>query len=125
MSNGDSVRNCSGTECGYAAFSGEVACVAGGNYFTAYMLNAKESNFHDATLIKATSDINGMLAKIEIPDGKTLAMLHTPYGSMLAWVRHDLPVPTDAVTGDSPKKDHIEALGLIDPPLRESPEQGA
>jgi hypothetical protein len=125
MSNGDSVRDCSGSDCGYAAFSGEIACVAGDNYFNASLLNAKESNFNDAVLIKATSDVNEILAKIEIPDGKTLALLHTPYGSMLAWVRHDLTVPSDAVTRDSPKEDHKKALGLIDPPPRQPQEQGA
>jgi hypothetical protein len=118
MSIGENIRDCSGKTCGYAAFSGELACVDGGNYFNAEMLRAKESNFHDAALAKATSQINEVLASIDIPEGKTLAMLHTPYGSMLAWVRHDLKVPEDAVTVDSAKEDHFAALGLIDPPQR-------
>ena len=113
-------RDCSGKTCGYAAFAGELGCVDGGNYFHAEMLRAKESNFHDAALAKATSQINEVLASIEIPDdGRTLALLHTPYGSMLAWVRHDLKIPGDAVTGESPKEDHYAALGLIDAPKRD------
>jgi len=119
MSIGESVTDCSGRRCGYAAFSGELGCVDGGNYFNAEMLRAKESNFHDAALAKATGQINEILGSIEIPEGKTLALLHTPYGSMLAWVRHDLEIPEDAVTVDSPKEDHAAALGLIDPPKRD------
>jgi hypothetical protein len=120
MSIGESIRDCSGKTCGYAAFSGEIGCVDGGNYFHAEMLRAKESNFHDAALAKATSQINEILASIDVPeDGRALALLHTPYGSMLAWVRHDLKIPDDAVTADSPKEAHYAELGLIDPPKRD------
>lgn len=120
MSIGEGSRDCSGKTCGYAAFDGELGCVDGGNYFVAKMLNANKSKFHDAALAEATSKINEVLSSIEDPkDGRTLAMLHTPYGSMLAWVRHDLEVPKYAVTGENPKEDHRAALGLIDPPQRD------
>jgi hypothetical protein len=120
MSIGERSRDCSGKTCGYAAFDGELGCVDGGNYFNAKMLSAKESKFHDAALANATSKINEVLSSIEDPkDGRTLALLHTPYGSMLAWVRHDVKVPKNAVTCDSPKEDHLAALGLIDPPKRD------
>lgn len=131
MSIGDSGTDCSGRQCGYAAFATELGepelgCTDGGNYFYAQLLRAYESHFHDAALIKATSEINGVLNSIpEDENGRRLAFLHTPYGTMLAWIRHDLEIPKDAVRGDSPKEDHKRALGLIDPPPRESPEQGA
>lgn len=126
MSNGDSGIDCSGRECGYAAFDGEVGCMPGGNYFYAGMLRAVESNFHDSTLVEVTSKINEILAPLAKDAGdRKLAFLHTPYGTMLAWIRHDLEIPDYAVNADSPKEDHKKALGLIHPPERESPKQGA
>lgn len=124
MSNGDIGMDCSGRQCGYGAFDGEIGCTDGGNYFYAEMLRAEESNFHDADLVKVTSQINELLRSIpEDKNGRRLAFLHTPYGTMLAWIRHDLEIPDYAVTGISPKEDHIKALGLIDPPARESQER--
>lgn len=120
MSTGDIGMDCSGKQCGYAAFSGELGCTDGGNYFYAGLLRANESNFHDAALVKVTSEINAILGSVpEDENGRRLAFLHTPFGTMLAWIRHDLEIPKDAVRGDSPKEDHIKALGLIDPPQRD------
>lgn len=113
-------RDCGGKQCGYAAFDGELGCTDGGNYFYAEMLQAKESKFHDASLVDATNQINKILDSIgEDKEGRRLAFLHTPFGTMLAWIRHDLKIPEDAVTIDSSREDLISALGLIDPPMRE------
>lgn len=125
MSSGESGMDCSGRECGYAAFDGELGCMPGGNYFYAEMLKASESNFHDSDLVKATEEINKILAPLEKKAGdRKLAFLHTPFGTMLAWIRHDLEIPKHAVNAESPKEDHIKALGLIDPPRREPQERG-
>lgn len=116
MSSEEFLRDCSGKTCGYAAFSGELGCTDGGNYFTAMLLRANESNFHDATLVKATAQINEILESIpKDENGRRLALLHTPIGTMLAWVRHDLPIPKDAVTAENSDEELIAALGLIQP----------
>ena len=113
-------RDCGGKQCGYAAFDGELGCTDGGNYFYAEMLSATPSNFHDDALVKATGQINEILASIpEDKNGRRLAFLHTPFGTMLAWIRHDLEIPKDAITAESPKEALISALGLIDPPKRD------
>lgn len=121
MASEEYLRDCGGKQCGYAAFSGEVGCTDGGSYFYAKMLEAVESDFHDAALVKATSQINEILASFpEVDDrGRRLSFLHTPFGTMLAWVSHNVEIPKDAVTIESPKDDHIKALGLIDPPRRD------
>jgi len=111
--------DCSGRQCGYGEFAGDLGCTDGGSCFHAGLLQAKESRFHDATLAKATSQINDILASIpEDSDGRQLSFLHTPYGTMLAWVRHDVEVPTNAVCADGSPEDVISSLGLIDPPKR-------
>ena len=121
MSSAEYLRDCSGKTCGYAAFSGDVGCTDGGNYFYAKMLQAEESKFHDAALVKATGQINEILGALPQEDerGRRLSFLHTPFGTMLAWVSHDVEIPKDAVTVNSPKEEHIKALGLIDPPTRD------
>ena len=125
MSNGDTGLDCGGKQCGYGAFDGELGCMPGGNYFYAGLLRANESNFHDSALVEATRRINDILAPLEKEAGnRKLAFLHTPFGTMLAWIRHDLEIPPYAVNQDSPKEDHIKALGLIDPPEREPDEKG-
>ncbi len=106
-----------GRQCGYAVFSGEVGCTDGGNYFWAQLEKAQETNFHDAALVRATGEINGILDSLSKEAGeRRLSFLQTPLGLMLAWVRHDLKIPEDAVTGASPKEDIIAALGLIGAP---------
>jgi len=118
MSTEEVSRDCgSGRQCGYAVFSGDVGCTDGGNYFWAEMLSAKESNFHDAALVKATGEINSILSSLSKDAGeRRLSFLQTPLGIMLAWVRHDLKIPEDAVTAESPAGDIIVALGLIREP---------
>lgn len=111
--------DCSGRQCGYAEFSGDLGCTDGGSCFHAQMLQAEESKFHDASLAKVTSQINDILNSVpEDEYGRQLSFLHTPFGTMLAWVRHDVNVPKDAITGDSAKEDLASSLRLIDPPQR-------
>ncbi|MDI1240494.1 MAG: hypothetical protein PSX80_01070 [bacterium] len=119
MSSLDVGMDCSGRQCGYGEFAGDLGCTDGGSCFHAEMLQAKESRFHDATLAKATSQINEIIASIpDDPDGRQLSFLHTPFGTMLAWVRHDVEVPEEAVRADSSPDQVISSLGLLDPPQR-------
>ena len=120
MSNIDIGMDCKGRECGYGEFSGDLGCTDGGSCFQAQMLKAEESKFHDASLAEVTSQINDILNSVpEDEDGRQLSFLHTPFGTMLAWVRHDVDVPKDAITGDSSKEDLLSSLRLIDPPQRD------
>ena len=120
MSNGDIGLDCSGRQCGYGESSGELGCTDGGSCFEARMLSAQESRFHDATLANATTRINGILDEIrEDAEGRQLSFLHTPFGTMLAWVRHDVEVPETAIKADSSKGRIISSLRLIDPPQRD------
>lgn len=115
MSNG-SGTDCSARTCGFGAF-GEVACTNGESCSMARMLAAKESNFHDADLQKASREIQAVLDSIPPdPKGRQLSFLHTQMGTMLAWVRHDIEVPKGAVMASSSNEDVIYALGLIDRP---------
>ncbi|MEO5860450.1 MAG: hypothetical protein ABIR33_16070 [Pyrinomonadaceae bacterium] len=119
MTSLDVGMDCSGRQCGYAEFAGDLGCTDGGSCFQAQMLRAKESKFHDATLAKASSQINEILASIpEDANGRQLSFLHTRFGTMLAWVRHDIEVPEDAVRADGSPDQVIPSLGLIDPPKR-------
>ena len=112
--------DCSGRQCGYGEFSGDLGCTDGSSCFHAGLLKASESKFHDAALAKATSQINEIIASVpKDASGRQLSFLHTPYGTMLAWVRHDVDVPKDAVKASSPKDQVAKSLGLIDPPLRD------
>ncbi len=120
MSSLDVGMDCSGRQCGYGEFEGDLGCTDGGSCFHAQMLTAEETKFHDAVLAKATSQINEVLSSIPVDsDGRQLSFLHTPFGTMLAWVRHDIKVPMTAVTCTSSKDDLICSLKLIDPPLRD------
>ncbi|MEQ1761888.1 MAG: hypothetical protein ABL984_01950 [Pyrinomonadaceae bacterium] len=120
MSNIDIGTDCSGRQCGYGEFDGDLGCTDGGSCFHAQMLQAKESRFHDATLAEATDQINRILASIgEDNEGRQLSFLHTRFGTMLAWVRHDIEVPKEAIRANSCQADVISSLGLIDPPARD------
>lgn len=120
MSTGEIGRDCGpGKQCGYAVFSEEVGCTDGGNYFWAQLLEAEVSTFHDGALAKATSEINAMLKSIQESDKRRLSFLNTPFGTMLAWVNHDVAIPDDAVTGDSKKEDIANALRLLGLPKAE------
>ena len=47
------------------------------------------------------------------PEGRTLSLLHTPFGTVLAWVKHGKPIAADAVTSANTDGEIAEALGLI------------
>lgn len=120
MSSIDVGMDCTGRSCGFAEVSGDLGCTAGSSCFHAQLLEADESNFHDATLAKATSKINDILSSIPNDDkGRQLSFLHTSCGTMLAWVRHDIDVPANSVCADSPRQELISSLGLINPPERD------
>ena len=77
------------------------------------MLDLNESPFHDAALVKASQEIQAILDTVR-PDayGRQLSFLHTQMGTVLAWVRHDIEVPADAVRAASPNDEVIKALGI-------------
>jgi hypothetical protein len=43
--------------------------------------------FHDEQLEQATLALNAMIAKMHPPEGQALAILNTPDGPFLAWVK--------------------------------------
>lgn len=114
MANGQILVDCSSRSCGFAEFSGELGCTDGGSCYHAKMSSLKESNFHDAALVKATEQIRQILEAIEPdPKGRQLSFLQTKVGTVLAWVRHDVEIPSDAVTENSPEDEIIRSLGII------------
>ncbi len=107
------VTDCRGRTCGFG-FHDDLGCTNGESCSAAHMLMANESSFHDAVLQKASSEIQAVLDSIPPdPDGRQLSFLSTQMGTMLAWVRHDIEVPPDAVTACSSNAEVIAALGLV------------
>lgn len=106
---------CSGKLCGFAAAGGDAGCDGGnGSCWSAYFIQAADSPFHPPALRDATARIKEILDPlVNGPDGRTLSFLHTPFGTLLAWVKHGEPVSADAVTSDSSDEEIAEALGLI------------
>lgn len=120
MSNKEIGMDCTGRQCGFRVFAGDMGCTDGASCFAAGLLEAQESKFHDATLAEATSKINSVLSAIPAdPSGRQLSFLQTKMGTMLAWVRHDVNVPEDAIKAIDSNVDVAKALGIIDPPQRE------
>jgi hypothetical protein len=114
MSNKEIGMNCVGRQCGFGAFAGELGCTDGGNCFEAGLLKANVSNFHDQTLVDASDKINSIISSIPAdPAGRQLSFIQTGMGTMLAWVRHDIDVPQDAVHGSASDDEVAEALGII------------
>lgn len=119
MSSKEIGMNCIGKQCGFGSFNGDLGCTDGGSCFEACLLPAQISTFHDATLAAATSKINDILSAIPAdPKGRQLSFLQTQMGTMLAWVRHDVDVPDDAVRATDDDATVTKALGLIDPPCK-------
>lgn len=113
------INPCRGRTCGYAVYGGDMGCDEGGSCFEAIMLEAKESSFHDADLKKATLEIKRILEPLQEKCGdRQLTFVQTKLGTLLAWVRHDIEVPADAVREDSSEEDTIKALGLLIPDSR-------
>lgn len=91
--------NCLGSACGYGAFDGDVGChTDDGSCWTARLVEAEESAFHDADLQQATAEITQILGKIKPKEGRKLSFVHTAEGTLLAWVRHGVKFPDHAVT---------------------------
>ena len=84
-----------------------------GNCSIVNILEAEHSDFHDSNLIAATAAIKEILADIP-PDanGRTLSLLQTNMGQLLAWVEHDGTSIEGAVTADSDDEAVIKALNL-------------
>jgi hypothetical protein len=108
-------ENCSGKQCGYGITKDAVGCSQGpGSCFTAAMLVATESEFHDKTLYDAAQQINAILNAIPAdPKGRKLSFLATQEGAMLAWVDHNMQIPPDAVKPDAPFETIAKALGVV------------
>jgi hypothetical protein len=111
------VKNpCSSSSCGWnlLASSKELGCSTGdGSCFSAELLLAADSSFFPKELQDATSDNNDMLSKISSPDPDVdLAFIQTPFGLMLAFVKHDAVVPMNAININSSEKEIAEGLGL-------------
>lgn len=113
MSNGDP-GDCGSPLCGYGATPNEVGCVAGdGSCWTARLIEAQPSPYHDEQLINATRQIRQTLRGLRAPEGKTLSFVHTPFGTLLAWVSHGVTATGAEVTNESPAEVIISTLGLI------------
>lgn len=106
--------NCSGRSCGFTAFAGGLGCDDGpGSCWTARMLDAETSSFHDQTLQDATRKIREVLESIpEDKEGRKLSFVHTTHGTILAWVHHGVKAPERSITIDSDPEEVAKALGL-------------
>ena len=104
---------CVGKSCGWNSFSSRLSCTSGdGSCLDAELVIADESSFHTAELVKATHEIREILTKIKHRHEHKLSFLNTPFGLMLAWVRHDIETPDDAITIESSSAEIAEALGV-------------
>lgn len=114
MANGVPENECVGLDCGFGETGGNLGCTSGGSCFAAKMLVAKKSKFHDQALFAATQKIRAALDEIQPDaDGRQLSFIHTKFGTMLAWVSHDIEVPEGAVRANSPDEAVKAALGLV------------
>ena len=106
---------CRGTNCGFGAFDEDgLGCDTGsGSCWSALMVEAEETSFHDAELQAATRKIQSILDGIG-PDkkGRQLSWVHTEDGTLLAWVDHQHPVPGHAVRFQHGKDKVRRALKL-------------
>jgi hypothetical protein len=80
----------------------------------ARLLSAKESVFHDRTLIDATRKIQAILDGIEPREGFMPSFLSTRMGIFLAWVEEGAGDPNKGVTAMDDDATVAAALGLID-----------
>ena len=112
MGNGVPIK-CSDGLCGWGA-KGDVGCDGGdGSCSLAFFVDAENSEFHPAELQRATAELKKILDPLlQGPDGRKLSLLRTPYGTMLAWVKHGQPHPEDAVTSASAPEAIAAELGI-------------
>lgn len=108
------MTGCTGRQCEYSIEGTNINCQNGsGGCFTAKMLVAKPSDFHDAQLVDASAQINKILDNIKPdPHGRKLSFLATNMGAMLAWVRHDIVPSPGGVTSANSDDEIAEALGV-------------
>ena len=103
--------------CGWGRSKRGMDCEAGGgSCFHAIMIEAEVSEFHDASLQNATSQMQAILSAIP-PDaeGRSLSFVHTQMGTILAWVSHGSGFGPDPVTYEDDDAAVIAALGLTPP----------
>lgn len=117
MGNGTLVNvPCSGKRCGWGKSGNRLGCQSGdGSCFSAMMLRAECSEFHDADMEAATLAINGILRALPAErNGRVPAFLLSEHGLLLAWVEHDVIFRSgeDVVTAESSGEEIIAALGL-------------
>ena len=110
-----------GSECGannpcnfFVTPDGWVSCEPGTNTCgIAELLEAETSGFHDANLAEATRKINEILGSIPPdPEGRKLSLLHTNFGSLLAWVEHGGAVSDPGIRPDADNATIAKALRL-------------
>ena len=106
--------DCFGKACGFGAFGGEIGCDTGsGSCWSAIMVSADTSSFHDEVLQKATKQIQEILEQIgEDPKGRKLSFVHSTHGTMLAWVNHGVTFPQGTITIDNDPDEVAKALGI-------------
>ena len=113
MGEEDFIGTCIGKSCGWNLFSRKLGCSTGnGSCFNAELVIADESSFHTDELVQATREIREILSSIKHRHEHKLSFLNTPFGLMLAWVRHDIETPDDAITIDGPPEAIAEGLGV-------------
>jgi hypothetical protein len=104
------------TQCSYVIKpDGSAACEPGTSTCSpAELLEAELSGFHDANLAEATRRIIEILEGIPPhPEGRRLSLLHTNFGSLLAWVDHRATVPAgQGIRADADDATIAEALRL-------------
>lgn len=111
--------SCLGKRCGFNVdlTRQAVGCSQGdGSCFDATVLSASKTDFHDQALIDATVEIQRIIRSIPADaKGRTLSFLNTNMGLLLAWVEHDQPIPSGAITGKHPDTAIASALRLTFP----------
>lgn len=105
---------CIGKSCGWNSFAGTIGCSTGdGSCLVSEFVTASDSDFYDADLRDATQKIQNVLSNVRQRADRKLALLNTPFGVLLAWVQHDVPVPSNSVTINNSPEEIIKALGLV------------
>lgn len=109
-------EGCPTRVCDFNVLGDVVGCTDGsGSCFTAKMLKANVSGFHDEPLAEATERINEILDEVGHTSGdRMLAILGTRMGVFLAWVKHDHDLGYGAVTPNNTDEEISTALNLVD-----------
>ena len=106
--------SCVGESCQHVIHGDYASCESGSSSCNvASLLAAEPSGFHDASLIDATHKINEILKAIPADSrGRTLSLLQTKWGLLLAWVDHKAEAPADGVRPDADDATIAKALRL-------------